>query len=288
MKWSLLQKKNLSPLPAGKYGQLTECCTWQRDKPNGGKSGLDADRVPTIGWLRILRSNMMLAAGREQEKHSSTNEEKEKWINDLVDRKTAVAPVRGEDAEIAIKQEQEDMRNAEKAGLTTTYPDTTFDEMMNAIGYSLSDLASSDDVEDGQDEDDDAEALALGKLSGDDEPGLVMGTIPKMVQHRMGRFWQKQMKLDKLTQPGCWDAVDYCHGRDMKYGTTELMVLAVVQPPTEDDATCSVPTTYGQLMESLDRVPGISWMPQVTSRPGSSHMRLRPREPQPQEHIPSI
>jgi hypothetical protein len=30
-----------------------------------------------------------------------------------------------------------------------------------------------------------------------------------MVQQRMERFQQKQMKLDKLTQPGWEDAADY-------------------------------------------------------------------------------
>jgi len=53
-------------------------------------------------------------------------------------------------AETAIRQEQEDMRNAEMAGLTTTKPETTFEEMINAIGDSPSNLASSDAEEDGE------------------------------------------------------------------------------------------------------------------------------------------
>jgi len=57
--------------------------------------------------------------------------------------------------------------------------------MLNAIGDSLSDLASSDDEQDGEDEEDDEEDTELGKLSDDDEPGWVMGTITKTVQHRM-------------------------------------------------------------------------------------------------------
>jgi len=47
------------------------------------------------------------------------------------------------------------MTNAEKAGLITTKPETTFEEMLNDIGDWLSDLASSDDEEDGKDKDDD-------------------------------------------------------------------------------------------------------------------------------------
>jgi len=63
--------------------------------------------------------------------------------------------------------------------------------MLIAIGDSLSDLASSDDGEDGEDEDD--EETELGKLSDDDKPGWVMGTITKTVQQRMESFRQKQM-----------------------------------------------------------------------------------------------
>jgi len=77
---------------------------------------------------------------------------------------------------------------------------------MVAIGDSLSDLASSDDGEDGEDEED--EQTAEGRLSEDDKPGWVMGTITKMVQQRMERFRQKQIKLDELIQPGWEHAAD--------------------------------------------------------------------------------
>ena len=51
-------------------------------------------------------------------------------------------------------------------------------EMLDAIRDSLSDVASSDVEEDGEDNED----TEQGKLSEDDEPGWVMGTISKMVQ----------------------------------------------------------------------------------------------------------
>jgi hypothetical protein len=72
--------------------------------------------------------------------------------------------------------------------------------MLVAIGDSLSDLASPDDGEDGEDEND--EETEQGKLSEDDEPGWVMGTITKTVQQCLERFRHKQMKLDELIQPG--------------------------------------------------------------------------------------
>jgi len=126
-----------------------------------------------------------------------------------VERATAVARKRDEDTETAIKQAEEEMRNAEKVGLSTTKPETTFEEMLNTIGDSLTDVASSENGEDGEDEDDDEDNPELGKLSEDDEPGWVMGTITKTVQNRMALFRQKQIMLDELMQPGRGDAADY-------------------------------------------------------------------------------
>jgi len=90
----------------------------------------------------------------------------------------------------------------------------------------------------------------------------------------MDSFRQKQMKLDELTQPVWEDAADYFRERDMKYGTAKSRVPVVVQPQPDDDASAPPPTTFGELMERLDIVPGISQMPQGTSRPGSSHIWL--------------
>jgi len=205
-----------------------------------------------------------------------------------VERETTVASKRGEDAAAAIKQEHDDLRNAEKAGLTTTKPETTFEEMLNTIGDILSDLASSDDEEDGEDEDDDVEDPAGDKLSDNDEPGWVMGTISNTVQFRVECFSQKQMKLDELMQPGWGCAAGYVSGRDEKYATTELKVPVVVQPQIADDAATSVPMTFDVPLETLDSVPGKLHMPEVTSRPGSSHMRLGSWKRQTHECIPSL
>jgi len=79
-----------------------------------------------------------------------------------------VARKRVQDAETAIMQ---DMTTAETKCATTGRPETTFEEMLNAIGDSLSTLASSDDEQDGEHKEDDEEDTELGKLSDDDEPG---------------------------------------------------------------------------------------------------------------------
>ena len=114
-----------------------------------------------------------------------------------------------------------------------------------------------------------------------------MGTISKTVQYHMESYRQKQMKLDQLTQPGWGDVADYFRERDKRYSSTELNVLAVVQPHTADNAVSSVMTTFGEPMETLDSVPGKLQMPQVTSRPGSSHMMLGSRKPRTHVCIPS-
>jgi len=278
-------KKNFSPLPAGRDGKSTKRSTQRRHQANEGKSGLEAERVRAIGALRSFRSKKKLVAEKRQEKHFLSNEEKEKSIEDYVERETTGARKRVEDAEAAVQQEQDDMTHAEIVGLTSREPEKTFEEMLVAIGDSLSDLASSDDGEDGEDED--VEETEQGKLSDDDEPGWVMGTITKTVQQRMESFRQKQMKLDELIQPGWEDAADYFCERDKKYGTSELRVPGVVQPQTNDDAPAPPPTIFGELMESLDIVPEISQRSQGTSRPGSSHIRLGSVKPPSKSSIPS-
>jgi hypothetical protein len=82
------------------------------------------------------------------------------------------------------------MRNVENTQSTTTKPEATFEEMLSAIGDSLSDHPSSDDQEDAEDDDDDEKDTEIGKLSEDDEPGWVMGTISQTVQHHMESFRQ--------------------------------------------------------------------------------------------------
>jgi len=270
-------KKNISQLPAGKYGKLTNWPTRRRHQANEGKSGFDAKRVQARGALLSLRSKEKLAAERRQETNILNTKEKEKWIKDYIERETAVARNRVEDAETAIKQEQDDMKCAESGGLTSREPGQMFEEMLDAIGDSLSDLASLDNQKDAEDDQD----TEQGKQSEDDEPGWVMGTILKMAQLHMERLRQKQMKLDKLTQPGWGDAAEYCHERDKKYGTSKLNLPAVVKQHMDDDAANAAPTTFGELMESLHIINRISQMLQGTSGPGSSHMRIgsgRPRE----------
>jgi len=188
--------KNFSPLPAGRYGKSTKQSTQRRHQANEGKSGLEAERVRALGALRSFRSKRKLAAEKQRETHFLSNEEKERWIEDYVERETAGARKRVEDAEAAVQQKEDNITHAEIAGLTCREPEKTFEEMLVAIGDSLSDLASPDDGDD--------EETEQGKLSEEDEPGWVMGTIAKTVQQCMQRFRQKQMKLDELTQPG-WE-----------------------------------------------------------------------------------
>jgi len=149
-------------------------------------------------------------------------------MEDYAERMTAVGRTRVEDAATAIQQVQDDMSNAEKAGLMTTKDETTVEEMLHVIGDGLSDVASSDDEDDGEEKDDDQDDPAGGKVTEDDEPGWEMGTTSKTVQYNMECFRQTQMKLDKFTQPGWGDAADYFRERDEKYGTIHSKVPVVI------------------------------------------------------------
>jgi len=243
--------------------------TQWRHQANKDKSFLEVARVQAWGALHSLQSEKKVSAEKGLQIHFLSNEEKEKWIKDHGDWGTAVARKRLQDAETAIMQEQEDMRNTKNARFTTTKTETTYMDMFNAIGESLRDRASSNDEEDGEDEDDEKD-IDLGKLSKADEPGWVMGTIPNTVQHHLESLWQMQMRLDKLTQRGWGDSADSFCERDIKYGMTKLKVPAVVKPKTDMTAATPSPTTFGKLMQTLDIVPGQSQMPQVMSRPGCS------------------
>jgi len=141
-----------------------------------------------------------------------------------------------------------------KARSTTTKPETTFEEMMNAIGDCLRDLETSEDEEEGDNGDDDEEDTEVDKLSEDDEAGWVMDTISNMVQQRIESFRQKQIRLDELTPPGWSDVANDLRERVMKYGTNELNVPAVVKPQTDTTVATPSPTTFGEHMQVLDIV----------------------------------
>ena len=221
-------------------------------------------------------------AEKSQETHLLSNKEKEKWIEDFVERETAVARKQFLDSETAKIQELKDVTTA------TGKPETMCKVMLNAIGESLSDLASSDNEQDGEAEEDDQVDTERGKLSDDDERGWVMGTISKTVQHAIESFRQNQMRIDELSQPGWWDAANYFRERDMKYGTAELNVPAVVTPWIDTTAATASPTTAEEHMQTLDIVRGQSGMPAVSSQPGSSQMRLRLEKPQSNKFIPVL
>lgn len=155
------------------------------------------------------------------------------------------------------------METAENTGLTTSEPKLMFEERMVTVRDTLSELASSDDWEDGEDQDD--AKTQQRKLSEYDEPSQVKSTISQTVQQCMEMFKPKQMMLEKLTQLGWGDTAHYFCERDKKHGTSELRIQAVVKLQMDDNAAPPASTTLGELMECLHSVPGISQMPQETS-----------------------
>ena len=278
---------NFSLLKTRKSGKSTKKSTRSHHQVKEGKCGLEAESVRALGPLRSLRSKKKLAAESRHETHFLSNEEKEKWIENYVERESAVARKGVPDAETVIMQEVKDITTTESTGGTTRKPVTRFEEMLNAIWDSLGNLATSDDEQDGEDEEDDKEDTKLRKLSGD-EPGWVMGTISKKVQYCMESCWQKQMSLAELTQPGWGDAANYLHPSDTRYGTAELKVLVVVQHQIDTFAATPSPTILGEHMQTPEIVSGQSQMRVMTSEPGSSQIRLGSEKPLSHKIIPHI
>jgi hypothetical protein len=115
----------------------------------------------------------------------------------FVMRDSARARQRVEDPEWAISQGQQDPEIAENAVLNTPEPEKTLHEKMVATWDSLSDNASSDIGEQGEEVKD--AMTEQHNLTEDDKPSWLIGTISKTVQKCMERVRQKQMTLDELT-----------------------------------------------------------------------------------------
>jgi len=101
--WSMFQQKNLSPRQAHTYGTSTRCSAPWHHRANKDKSGFETDGVRALGVLHSLRSKKTLAVGKWWETYFVSNKMKEKWIEDSVQKVTAVARKRLEDAEPANK-----------------------------------------------------------------------------------------------------------------------------------------------------------------------------------------
>jgi hypothetical protein len=142
---------------------------------NERKSSLEAETVRSIGALGSLQSNKKFAIQKEACNWEITIKALLKqwteiqWILDYVERETTGATKRVEDAESAVQQMQEDMKEAQNTSLKNWELAMTFQEMMVAIGDRLSHLARSDKGEDEEDVDDDE--TAQSQLSKDDQPG---------------------------------------------------------------------------------------------------------------------
>jgi hypothetical protein len=74
----------------------------------------------------------------------------------------------------------------------------------------------------------------------------------------------------------------------MKYETAKLKVPVVVKPQIETTAATPSPMTFGEHLQTLENVQEQLEMPAVTSRPGSSQLRLSSEKPQSQKLIPVL
>jgi hypothetical protein len=149
---------------------------WRQEQLGGREN-------PSPWSIAQLEIPKKLGAEKRRETHFLSNEYKAKLIEAYLERETCGARKWVEDSEAAVQQVQDDMTHAETAGLMSSEPEMRVEEMLVDIGARLSDLASYNNGEDGEEDDD--EETEQGNLSEDDEPGWVMGTITKTVQPRM-------------------------------------------------------------------------------------------------------
>jgi hypothetical protein len=104
----------------------------------------------------------------------------------------------------------------------------------------------------------------------------------------METFWQKEMKVDELTQPGWEDAAYYFHERGTMYGTSELRVPAVVKQQTDHDSEAPAQITFGRLMVCFNIIPGKYHRMRGSSRPGKIHTLIGSRKPQSNTCMPTL
>jgi hypothetical protein len=97
---------------------------------------------------------MMLAAEKQPETKFLSNNEKRIWIEDVVERETAGVRERVEVTKAEMRLDQDDTEAAETARLTFRDAEKTFHKGRVAIRDCLSDVASSEDGKDGEDDDD--------------------------------------------------------------------------------------------------------------------------------------
>jgi hypothetical protein len=86
-------------------------------------------------------------------------------------------------------QEEDHMRKVETVQSSTTKCEKRLSEIFKAIRNSLNGLATSKDREEAAAGDDDQADAKRCKLSEHAEPGCMMDTISKLVQHRVEMFW---------------------------------------------------------------------------------------------------
>ena len=114
IQWSMLCKRTFRHYRQANFCKWMKLSTIHCHQANKRKCGLEAEWLWALGALCRLRYKKKLAAGKCQETHLLSNQEKEQWIEDYVEREIAVARKQVEDAEAAIKQVQDDMRNPER------------------------------------------------------------------------------------------------------------------------------------------------------------------------------
>ena len=119
---------------------------------------------------------MRHAAELRAETKFMSKEAKEKWIEKFVDSETAAARKRVVEAEAAVERERDAV--LKRAVVDTTK--ITFEEMLEAIGDNVDDVATSKEKDNDENEKEDGEDNDDANLSDKNEPNWVVGTFDKL------------------------------------------------------------------------------------------------------------
>jgi hypothetical protein len=191
-----------------------------------------------------------------------SKEGKEKSIVGFVKSETAAAGKRVAETEAAVERERISVLKRAAAGTTKM----TFEEMLEAIGDSVDNVATSDEEDNDEDNEEDGEDNNDAKLGNGNEPEWVVDTINQSVPAQLDLLLTKEMNFVELTTLGSADAENDFRTCDRKYITTKLKIQAVVTLNAISDTANA--SKFHHFMDTLIRVPATtSPMAQPTTSP---------------------
>jgi hypothetical protein len=223
-------KKNLKPLPAGKTGKSRNPSTLRRHRYNAERSAHEAERIRALNALRTLKSRKRKAATKMKEIQGMSEDQREKWIENYVERETQVARQRVEAADAAVN---EDMENEYGAPPAVRTKKRTFEELLALVGDDLDNVVPSDDDDDDDDEEEPDEDEDEKEWADDDD--FVPGQMDKTTMAEIAAARARTSRIFELTKEGYAEAEAFWRKRDEEVGVDTLKHGRLPVPRSETE-----------------------------------------------------